>query len=109
MEIIFHEHHATVSDHMRQRASSGVRRLSDRLTRAVDAVVRFEEDGPTRRVEIILRTPRQKQLVAKAEGRYFGPALALVLAKLRTQIAAHKKPRARATRAARRTRALPPT
>jgi ribosome-associated translation inhibitor RaiA len=99
MEIIFHEHHATVSDHMRQRASAGVRRLSDRFARVVDAVVRFEQDGPTRRVEIILRAPRQKRLVAKAEGRYFGPTLVEVLAKLRGQIAALKKPtRARAAR-----------
>jgi ribosome-associated translation inhibitor RaiA len=99
MEIIFHEHHATVSDHMRQRASSGVRRLGDRFERAIDAVVRFEQDGPTRRVEIILHAPRQKRLVAKAEGRYFGPTLAMVLGKLRAQIAGLKKPtRARAAR-----------
>ena len=99
MEIIFHEHHATVSDHMRQRAASGVRQLGERFQRAVDAVVRFEQDGPTRRVEIILRAPRQRRLVAKAEGRYFGPTLAVVLAKLRQQITALKKPtRARAAR-----------
>jgi ribosome-associated translation inhibitor RaiA len=104
MEIIFHEHHATVSDYMRQRAASGVRRLAGRLTRVTDAVVRFEEDGPTRRVEIILHAPRQKPLVAKAEGRYFGPAVAQALGKLRTQIAALKKPRARAARDARRSR-----
>lgn len=103
MEIIFHEHHATVSDYMRQRASAGVRRLTERLERVVDAVVRFEQDGPTRRVEIILRAARHKRLVAKSEGRYFGPILNAVLAKLRTQIAALKKPtRARAAR----TRAL---
>jgi hypothetical protein len=42
--------------------------------------------------------------VAKAEGRYFGPAVAQALAKLRAQIAALKKPRARATRDARRSR-----
>jgi ribosome-associated translation inhibitor RaiA len=103
MEIIFHEHHATVSDYMRQRASSGVRRLTARLDRTVDAVVRFEEDGPSRRVEIILHAPRQRRLVAKAEGRFFGPTLGLVLGKLGTQVAARK----RTTRArAARTRAL---
>ena len=103
MEIIFHEHHAIVSDHMRQRASSGVRRLTTRLERAVDAVVRFEQDGPTRRVEIILHAPRQKRLVAKAEGRYFGPTLGVVLTKLHGQVAALK----RATRGrAARTRIL---
>ena len=99
MEIIFHEHHATVSDYMRQRAASGVRRLTARLERAVDAIVRFESDGPTRRVEIILRTPRQKRLVAKAEGRHFGPVLGVVLARLQPQVAAMKRTtRARAAR-----------
>jgi ribosome-associated translation inhibitor RaiA len=99
MEIIFHEHHAVVSDYMRQRAASGVRRLTARLERIVDAVVRFEQDGPTRRVEIILRAPRQKRIVAKAEGRHFGPTLNLVLAKLRAQVAALKPTtRARAAR-----------
>ena len=99
MEIIFHEHHAPVSAYMRQRASTGVRRLTARLDRAVDAIVRFEQDGPTRRVEIILRSARQKSLVAKAEGRYFGPALGVALGKLRGQIAAGKRvSRARAAR-----------
>jgi ribosome-associated translation inhibitor RaiA len=99
MEIIFHEHHATVSDHMRQRAVSGVRRMAQRLDRVVDAVVRFEQDGPTRRVEVILHLPKHRRLVAKAEGRYFGPALGEALAKLRVQIAAVKRPtRARAAR-----------
>jgi len=99
MEIIFHEHHAIVSDYMRQRAASGVRHLTARLDRAVDAVVRFEQDGPTRRVEIILRAPRQKRLVAKAEGRHFGPTLGIVLGRLRTQVSALKPTtRARAAR-----------
>jgi ribosome-associated translation inhibitor RaiA len=106
MDIIFHEHHATVSDHMRRRATSGVRRLTARLDRAVDAVVRFEQDGPTRRVEIILRAPRHKLLVAKAEGRHFGPTLGNALVKLRAQVAETK----RATRArAARTRVLTQT
>jgi len=103
MEIIFHEHHAAVSDYMRQRAASGVRRLTTRLERTVDAVVRFEQDGPIRRVEIILHAPRQKKLVAKAEGRHFGPTLNAVLAKLRSQVTA-LKPTTRARSA--RTRAL---
>lgn len=99
MEIIFHEHHAAVSEHMRQRAASGVRSLTRRLDRAVDAVVRFEQDGPTRRVEIILRAARQRRLVAQAEGRFFGPTLGVALAKLRPQVAALKTPlRARAAR-----------
>ncbi len=87
MDIIFHGHHAAVSDRLRQRAAAGVRRLTLRMERAVDAVVRFEEDGPTKRVEVILNAPRYKSLVAVAEGRYYGPALGVALAKLQKQIA----------------------
>jgi ribosome-associated translation inhibitor RaiA len=99
MDIVFHGHRATVSDHMRQRAVSGVRKLTARLDRAVDASIRFEQDGRTRRVEIVLRAPRHRRLVAEAEGRYFGPALGEALAHLGTQIGGLKKTvRARAAR-----------
>ena len=100
MDIIFHGHHASVSERMRQRAAAGVRKLTTRMERAVDAIIRFEEDGPVRRVEIILHAPRQKRLIAEAEGRYYGPALIATLARLKTQIASVKrdgKARARAT------------
>ena len=50
MEILFQSHHAQVSDHMRERARTAVTKLGARLARAVNAVVRFESDGPTRRV-----------------------------------------------------------
>lgn len=86
MDIVFHGHHATISDHMRQRAQSGVRKLTRRIERAVHASIRFEEDGRTRRVEIVLHAPRHRRLVAAAEGRYFGPALASALDRLRAQI-----------------------
>jgi intracellular sulfur oxidation DsrE/DsrF family protein len=99
MDIVFHGRGIAVSDRMRQRAVSGVRKQTARLDRAVDAIIRFEEDGPTRRVEIVLHTPRHRWLVAKAEGRYFGPALTEALARLRIQIAGMKKTvRARAAR-----------
>ena len=74
MEIIFHEHHAEISERMRDRARRAVRRVTRRLDRVVDAVVRFEQDGPTRRVEIELLGTGQK-LVSVATGRFFGPAL----------------------------------
>jgi ribosome-associated translation inhibitor RaiA len=102
MDIIFHGHHAAVSDRMRQRAAAGVRRLTPRLAHAVDAIIRFEQDGPIRRVEIILHAPRQKRLVAEAEGRFFGPAIVTALARLQAQITASRRTaRARATLATR--------
>ena len=75
MEILFQSHHAQVSDRMRERARIAVMRLAARLSRAVKAVVRFEEDGPTRRVEIVLHAPRRRAMVAEGSARFFGPAL----------------------------------
>ena len=96
MEIVFQSHHANVSPAMRERARRAVEKLARRLERAVDAVIRFEEDGPTRRVEIVLHAPRQRRLIAAAEGRFFGPALAAVVERLERQTRALKRdPKAR--------------
>lgn len=86
MEIIFHSHHAAVSPHLQQRAERGIRKVVARLGRAVDAVVRFEEDGPTRRVEVVLHAARGRRLVARAEGRHFGPILATALDRLGARV-----------------------
>jgi len=93
VDIIFQAHHATISDHMRARAERAVRKASQRLRRAVDAVIRFEEDGPTRRVEIVLRAPRHRNLVAEGRSRFYGPALTAAVDRLQAQIP--KKPTAR--------------
>lgn len=82
MEIMFHSHHAEVSDHMRRRAQRGIEKVARRLSRAVDAIVRFEGDGPLRRVEIVLHAPRSRKLVAAGEGRFFGTALAVALSRM---------------------------
>jgi ribosome-associated translation inhibitor RaiA len=86
MEIIFHAHHAAISPRLQLRAERGLRKTVSRLGRAVDAIARFEEDGPTRRVELVLHAPRGKRLVASAEGRAFGPALTAALGRLGTQV-----------------------
>ena len=86
MEIIFHAHHAAVSDRMRRRAETATRRATNGLKRAVDAVVRFEQDGPIKRVEIVLHAPRQRDIVASGEARYFGPALRVAVDRLTAQI-----------------------
>jgi hypothetical protein len=101
MDVIFHAHHAPMSDGMRRRARRGVAKLAARLGRPVDAVIRFEDDGPTRRVEIMLHAPRRKPLVAAASQRYTGVALGEALKRLATQVEAQRRkrrprPRARA-------------
>jgi hypothetical protein len=86
VEIIFHAHHATISDSMRRRAEGGVRRIGRRIGRAVDAVIRFEQDGPMKRVEIVLHTPPKRDIIARAESRYFGLALTACLERLSAQV-----------------------
>ena len=98
MEIIFQAHHATISERMRTRAERAVQKTAQRLQRPVDAIVRFEEDGPTRRVEIVLRAPRHRNLVAEGCARYYGPALAEAVERLQAQIPKKRAVRVRGTR-----------
>ncbi len=93
MEIIFHAHHADISPRLAQRADASLRKMVVRLGRAVDAIVRVEEDGPTRRVELVLHAPRGRRLVAYGEARHFGPALTTALGKLSAQVARAKRAR----------------
>jgi ribosome-associated translation inhibitor RaiA len=85
LEIIFHSHHAAVSEHMRKRAARAVERAATRIPRIVEAIVRFEEDGPTRRVTVTLRAPKHHDIMGSAEGRFFGPALTQAVARVLSQ------------------------
>lgn len=97
MEVIFHAHNAVISDRLRSRAESTVLKLGSRLPRAVDAVVRFEQDGPTRHVEIVLHASPKRLLVSNGYARRYGPALAEAVEKLETQLERAKRtPKARA-------------
>jgi ribosome-associated translation inhibitor RaiA len=102
VNIVFHAHHAAIPGPVQQRAERGVRKLGGRLRRAVDASVRFAADGPTRRVEIELRAPRAKALVASAEASTHEQALAEALARLEAQVEHLKDLRARRIRQAAR-------
>ena len=98
MQIIFHSHHASVSDRMRLRAEQGVRKLATRLGGAIDAVIRFADDGPTRRVEIVMHASRHRRLVAEGQARYLGPALAQAVDGLRDQVDRARRIRSKAAR-----------
>ena len=91
MDIVFHTHHAPASDRMRRRAESAMRKIAKRVPRSVDAVVRFEQDGPTRRVELVLHTARGRRYVARSESRYFGTALTDALRRLERQLDSVKR------------------
>ena len=86
MEIIFHAHNAIIPEPLKGRAERAVLKFGRRLQRAVDAVVRFEVDGPTRRVEIVLHAPKHRNLVAEGRSRSYAAALTDALSRLRAQI-----------------------
>ena len=86
MEIVYHSHHADISDRLRARAEQGIRKLAPRVGNAVDATIRFEHDGPVRVVELVLHAAGRRQLVAKAGGRYWGPTIADALRQLEQQV-----------------------
>jgi ribosome-associated translation inhibitor RaiA len=96
VEIIFHAHHATIPEPLRVRAERAVLKFGRRLQRAVDAVVRFEDDGPTRRVEIVLHAPKQRNLVAEGRSRSYAAALTDALTRLQAQIPKKNPSRTRA-------------
>jgi ribosome-associated translation inhibitor RaiA len=103
MEIIFHSHHAVISERMRLRAERAVRKVAKKLDRVVDSVVRFERDGPTSRVEILLHAPGRRDLIAEGRARYYGPALAEAVHRLESQAVSRKRtPKARGRALARR-------
>jgi ribosome-associated translation inhibitor RaiA len=93
MEIILHAHHAEVTESLRAKAERAVERLSARVRRVVTAIVRFEGDGPSKRVEIVLQSPRRPDLVARAFDRRYEPALALAVTRLEAQVARARRSR----------------
>ena len=102
MEIIFHAHHAVISDHMRQRAERVMNRIAKRLhTEPTDAIVRFERDSGVCRVELQMNAPRQRRLVAEGHGRFYGPALAQAAARLEAQLPHKDTPKTRTRQRAR--------
>jgi len=105
MQILFQNHDAPVSDRMRRRAEQAVLNAARRARRPVDAVIRFREDGPSRRVELILHTSTGRRYVATSTARYFGTAIASAARRLTAQLTSDKvtpKTRARARNVVRR-------
>lgn len=91
MDIVIHSHHASVSEHMRKQAIRQVERAAARIPRTVEAIIRFEEDGGAKRVTLTLRAPRHHDLMGRAEGRFFGPAITAAIAKVMTQVNREKR------------------
>jgi ribosome-associated translation inhibitor RaiA len=102
MEIVFHVHNADISDRMRRRAESALRKVARRARRPVDGVIRFQQDGARRTVELALHVAGGRRYIARAESRYFGTALSDVTRRLTNQVVHAKRvPRTRARAMAR--------
>ena len=101
MHIVFHAHHADVTDALQQKADAAVHKIAGRLRGVTDASIRFAEDGALRRVEVVLRIARRAPLVAAGTSTRYEAALADALARLETHVAHVKAVRARARMSAR--------
>jgi ribosome-associated translation inhibitor RaiA len=91
VEIIFQAHNASVSPELRERAARAVARTAARMRGAVDAVIRFEEDGPDRRVLLQLRHARQRPLVSEATAGRYDDALSNAITRLESQLRQAKR------------------
>ena len=98
MDVIFHAHNAVISERLRSRAETVIHKLETRSARAVRAVVRFEQDGPTRRVEIVMHSSRRRPLISNGYARTYGPALSEAIHNLQAQLARSKRTRKARTR-----------
>ena len=102
MEIVFRTHHAPASDGLRRKAEQALRKAARKAPRAVDAVIRFEQEGPAKSVELVLHVANGRRYVARSEARYFGTALADAVRRLTMQLDHDKRtPKAKARRRAR--------
>jgi ribosome-associated translation inhibitor RaiA len=99
MEIVFHVHHADVSDRMRRRAEQALRKVARRARRPVDGVIRFQQDGAIRCVELAVHSANGRRFIARSEARYFGTALTEAARRLAMQLDHTKRtPKSRARR-----------
>jgi len=87
LHIVFQIHHADASEPLQQKAARAIEKLATRLRGAVDATVRIAGDGAMQRVEIAMRRPRRKALVAVGTDRQVDGALTQALVALESQIA----------------------
>jgi ribosome-associated translation inhibitor RaiA len=91
LELVFSHRGIALTQSMLKKAETAVLKAAKRIPRATSATVRFEEDGPERRVEIVFTAPRGTRLVAVAAGRYWGPALTSALSKLVRQASKERR------------------
>ncbi|MHB8839577.1 MAG: HPF/RaiA family ribosome-associated protein [Gemmatimonadaceae bacterium] len=91
MQLVFKHSGLDLTQSMLKKAERAVLKAAERIPRATGATVRFDADGPERRVEIVITAPRGTRLVATAAGRHWGPALNDALVKLVRQASKERR------------------
>ena len=91
MDINFHAHHAVISERLRTRAARALDTYAQRFPETVNAIVRFAQDGPKRRVEIVVQGRQGRRWVAEGSWHTYGPALTAALKRLESQLARGKR------------------
>ncbi|MEI6740228.1 MAG: HPF/RaiA family ribosome-associated protein [Gemmatimonadaceae bacterium] len=86
MHVILHAHHAVISESLRSQTENAMQRVSTRMRKIANAIVRFIGDGPTHRVEIELLGTHSRPLVSHGDGPDFAPALAQAVHRIERQI-----------------------
>jgi len=91
VEIVFSHRGIALTESMLKKAERAILKAAERVPRATAAIVRFDEHGPERRVEIVFPAPQGLRLVASTAGRFWGPALDAALAKLVRQASKERR------------------
>jgi hypothetical protein len=99
VEMVFSHRGIALTKSMLKKAERAVLKAAERIPRATAAIVRFDADGPERRVEIVFTAPRGTRLVAAAVGRYGGTARNAALLKLVRQASKERRTPRRRERA----------
>ena len=93
MQTTITARHCEIPDALRERAAAVVDRVGSISSRAVEATVVFDEDGPSRTAEIRLHVTRGEVLVATGEADDHRTALDRAEEKLRRQLEKTARPR----------------
>ena len=93
MQTTITARHCEIPDALRERAAAVVDRVGSIASRAIEATVVFDEDGPSRTAEIRLHVARGEVLVATGDADDHRTALDRAEEKLRRQVEKTARPR----------------
>ena len=93
MQTTITARHCEIPDALRERASAVIDRVGSLSSRAIEATVVFDAEGPSRTAEIRLHVDRGEVLIATGEADDHRTALDRAEEKLRRQLEKSARPR----------------